>query len=167
VPEQNHNSSNIPVGQPVTTQRPGLLRRLFGGSTLSSGNAKNWPELEKAWAGREIEMPSEAVATNKVRPMNFIERSIYGPTVNAATYPWGSIVLNRPAIEKNQVDLPSLLVHELTHIGQGMKEGIWGAYNKGGSKDMPDYEQQAYDAENNRYKRVRTQDIALPTPKIK
>lgn len=151
-------------GQSVTNVQPGLLRRIFGGP-LSDSTKKVWPELEKAWAGHEIEMPDEAQQTNRVRPMNFIERSIYGPNVNAATMPWGTIALNRPAIENNKIDIDSLLTHELTHIGQNQKEGIWGAYSKGGSKDMPDYEKEAYDAENNRYKRVRTTDINLPNNK--
>lgn len=148
---------------PEPKPKLGLLRRIFG-DPISQSTEQEWPELRKSWAGREVEMPDESNATTGVRPMNFLERYYFGPQTQAATYPWGTIALNRENIDKNKVNLDSLLVHELTHIGQGKKEGIWGAYTKGGSKDMPDYEQEAYDAENNRYKKVRTTDINLPTP---
>ena len=139
-----------------------LIRKIFGGDALSESNSEQWPQLAASWAGRQHEMPDEVQGVSNLRPMNIFERYFFGPTVNAATYPWGSIALNRENIEKNKVNMDNLLVHELTHVGQGQREGIAKSMITGGSMDMPDYEAEAYDAENNRYKKNRLTDIKLP-----
>lgn len=111
--------------QGITSPSPGLLRRIFGGP-MSSGTAKQWPELEQSWAGREIEMPKESTMTNRVRPMNIIERA-FNPDAYAKTSIFGNIALNRPMIEGHNQDLSDILVHELAHVGQG-KSGFLRRY---------------------------------------
>jgi hypothetical protein len=144
------------------------LKKLYQERTdpLPEKRAEDWPELAKSWAGRQYEMPNESKGVNNLRPMNMLERMYYGPTVNAATYPGGSIALNRQNIEKNKINMDNLLVHELTHIGQGQRGGIMKSYAEGGSMDMPPYEREAYDAENNRMNNVRTTDIELKPPRM-
>lgn len=145
----------------ISTPSLSWRQRIFG-DPLSTGNAEAWPELAKSWAGRQHEMPNEARGVGKLKPMNWLERKIYGPTVQGITYPWGTIALNRENVEANKVNLDDLLVHEMTHIGQKQKGGILGMFSKGGSMDMPDYEQEAFEAANNRYKKNRLTDIRLP-----
>lgn len=163
VPTMGVSAPTPNPGMAMTSPSPHIMQRIFG-DPLSQSNADKWPALASSWAGRQTEMPNEAKGVGKLKPMNFIERAIYGPNSQAVTYPWGTIAVNRENVERNKIDLNSLLVHELTHIGQGQKEGIMNMFSRGGSKDMPDYEQEAYDAENNRYKKVRTTNIALPSP---
>lgn len=111
-------------------------------------------------------MPQEAQATGKIRPFNIIERSLLGNT-QANTYPWGTIILNKEQIEKDKANLDDVLVHELTHIGQNQREGgalgsIWNNFRqRNAGYSNKNYEMEAYDAENNRYKKVRTRDIPL------
>lgn len=107
-----------------TEPNPSLLHRMFGG--LSNSSAKQWPELEQAWHGREIEMPKETARTGIVRPMNIIERAM-NPDAYAKTSMFGNIALNRPMIEGHNQNLSDVLVHELTHVGQG-KSGFLKKY---------------------------------------
>lgn len=130
---------------------------------MSDKTAQEWPDLQRSWAGREIEMPNETMATNRVRPSNFIERALM-PNAQAVTYPWGTIALNRKSIEDTQSDLGDVLAHELTHIGQnrksGMLGGIWDNFRQRGSNyGAKDYEQEALEAESQR--KVRRFDIPL------
>lgn len=88
---------------------------------LGVSNNEEWPELERQWAGRELEMPEETMATRKVRQMNLLERFMQ-PQAVGITWPWGTIALNRELI--NPDELGDTLVHELTHIGQRRKSGL-------------------------------------------
>lgn len=153
--------------QKQASSKPSLLRRLFGGP-ISESTAQQWPELAASWSGREIERPNETAQTNKVRQMNLIERSLLGPDTAGVTWPWGTIALNRGAIEKNNLDLGDTLVHELTHIGQGSGQGILRKlYNAPSDVMKPyhekSYEKEAFDNEHNRP--VRHFDINLPSNK--
>ena len=52
---------------------PGLLELLLNRKSppdLPSKAVTDWPEMEAAWAGRQIEMPDEAARVSKLRPMN-------------------------------------------------------------------------------------------------
>lgn len=153
-----------PKKQVDTQPTPGLMRRLFGGP-VSESTAAAWPELEKSWAGREIEMPSETAATHKVRPMNWYEKYAVGPSGRAIAWPWGTIALDREGIEREKMDLDDLLVHELTHVGQVKKSGLAKHLKEtiGASPEYlaRPYEQEAFEAEASR--NVRRTDIPLPT----
>lgn len=108
---------NEKPNQAVNTQpSPGLLSRLFG-QGISDKTSQEWPDLAQAWASRSAEMPRETAMTRSVRPMNAYERFVSGDA-SAVTWPWGTIALNRPAIEADKTDLNSTLTHELTHVGQ-------------------------------------------------
>lgn len=161
--EQNAKAKPKSASQSISSPSTSWRQAIFG-DPLSQKNAEAWPELAKSWAGRQHEMPNESKGVGKLKPMNWLERKIYGPTTQGITYPWGTVAINRENVEANKVNLDDLLVHELTHIGQGQREGMFGMFSKGGSKDMPDYEQEAFDAANTRFKRNRLTDIALPTP---
>ena len=108
---------NAKPNQVVNTQpTPGLLRRLFGGGP-SEQISQEWPQLAQAWATRSAEMPNETGLAGSVRPMNMYEKFASGGA-HAITWPWGSIALNRDSISQDNVNLPQLLTHELTHVGQ-------------------------------------------------
>lgn len=132
---------------------------------LSKKDAQAWPELEASWAGREIEMPKETSKTGRVRQMNRIEKFM-APGADAVAWPWGTIALDKDAIEANNSNLDDVLVHELTHVGQSSKRNIlqklMNAYrNRGKYFTHPD-EIAAFEAEEKRP--VRRYDIDL-TPR--
>lgn len=150
------------IGQAISTPSESWRRRLLG-NPVSEKTATQWPELARSWLGREIEMPNQTAATNSVRPMNFVEKMIM-PDAAAATYPWGTIALNRGQIEKNQVDLGDTLVHELTHVGQNQKtnmfqKGVNNIKNLFTSYSDKNTEKEAFDAQYSRP--VRRFDISL------
>lgn len=105
-------------GKPLvnTAPKPGLLRRLFGGP-MSESTAQEWPQLAQEWTRQEFERPNETTMTNRVRPMNWYEKFASGDA-HAVTWPWGTVALNKKAIEGDKADLGGILSHELTHIGQ-------------------------------------------------
>lgn len=146
---------------------PGILRKIFGGPISQSVQDK-WPELATNWANREIDMPSETTATNKVRPMNWLEKYAV-PGADAVTWPWGTIALNKDVMDKNKSNLGDVLTHELTHVGQGQKTGIIGnlrnTLNAPASYLARPNEQEAFGAEASR--NVRRGDIQLIPEKKK
>ena len=141
-----------------------LLQSRQGPPDMKRKDADAWPEMEAAWAGRQIEMPEEAKAVRKLRPMSWMDRLVVPPGALAATYPWNTIIYDKDAIQRDKMPLDDLLVHELTHVGQGQKEGLIGMLMKIISADPEymnrDYEQEAFKAEGAR--KVRRGDIALP-----
>jgi hypothetical protein len=132
-------------------------------------SSQNWPQLDTAWAGREIEMPKETAAANKVRPMNWYEKNFAAPDADAITWPWGTIALNRDVIEKNKQDLGTVLAHELTHVKQnqgGLLNTLKGLYRSANSSyDADPKEQEAFAYEGTRP--VRTRDISLDPPPVR
>ena len=102
------------------------MRRIFGGN-LSEKQSQNWPGLQSEWAKFETsERPESTKKTRKVREMNWLEKKITGPNVNAVTLPWRSILLNRQNIERSGGNLGDTLAHELTHVDQLQKQGLLG-----------------------------------------
>lgn len=149
--------------QKATAPTPGLLRRIFGGP-ISESTQEEWPELASAWAQQEFAMPSETTWTNRVRPFNFIEKWL-NPQADAIQWPWGTIAINKPLVERDKQDLGDVLTHELTHVGQ-TKRGGWGDFiSRMREKDIPYYrrpsEMAAFEAEK---KRKKPTDIHLPPP---
>lgn len=130
---------------------PTLMRRIFGGP-ISKSTAKEWPELEATFAGREIEMPSEAAKVNRIIEMGPLTRWM-NPDAYAITGPFGTVALNREMIEKEKQDLPDVLVHELAHIGQGKKGFLRKFLNPS------DVESEAINREV--FRKVRRSDIEL------
>jgi len=108
-PEQKPNHS--------TTPSPGLLRQLLG-DAVSDRTKASWPELEKQWAGRQIEMPGPASKVNRIGEMGWLQRQL-NPNAYASTSPLGTIALNRQLIEGEKQDLGDVLAHEMTHVNQG------------------------------------------------
>lgn len=108
-----------PAVKPAAKPAPqrSLLRRIFG-EPLSQNTAKQWPELEKQWAGRQIEMPNEEGKVTSLGTMNMFDKFRY-PDTFGVTGPFGGIKLNRELIEKENADVGDILVHEMTHAGQG------------------------------------------------
>lgn len=137
--------------RPAQNNKPGLLRKIFG-DPLSSSTAQEWPELQKAWAGRQIERPDLERNVTSVKPMGFFNKWRY-PDAYAVTNPMGGIQLNRDLIEKEGSDINDILIHEMTHAGQGMGGFLRKFYNP--SKD----EDTAVNAEALR--KVRKTDIPL------
>ena len=133
---------------------------------LSAKVAADWPEMEASWAGRQIEMPTEAAGVRAIRPMNWLEQRLK-PGAAAITWPWNTIAYDKGRIQSGQQDLGDLLVHELTHVGQQQRQGLL--------KTLVDiltasdeylarpYEQEALKAESSR--KVRRGDIELPARK--
>lgn len=96
---------------------PSIIQKLLGGPI---NIARNWPELEQSLAGRQVEMPNESAKLNLVSEMGPFSRWRY-PDASAVTGPFGNIALNRKLIEKEGQNIDDVLVHELTHVGQGKK----------------------------------------------
>jgi hypothetical protein len=155
-------------------QQSSFLTKTYGGIDpkkkypLSEKDARAWPELEKELARQAItEMPDAVARTNKIRPMNLLERLLTPSDTEAITRPWGTIALNRKAIESGGTKLGDVLTHELTHVNQLQNKGIlsklFGGLNRltNGYGDNPD-EIAAFEAEAKR--RVPSKDIRLPMP---
>lgn len=130
----------------------GLLRKLLGVDALSNKLGDEWPELQKQWAGRQVEMPKEADQVNKIGKMGIFSKW-RNPDAYAVTGPFGTINLNRDLIEKDKQDLGDVLVHELTHVGQGKQGFLRKIYNPSA------VENEAVNAEAMR--KVRKEDIPL------
>lgn len=155
-----------PNKKSYSAPKPSRIRQLFNSSAMSEADTDRYPELASAWAGREIEMPAEAAATGKVRPMNWYERKFAAPDADAITWPWGTIAVNQDLIKQNKGDLGTVLAHELTHIGQNSKgpldylKGLYRSAKGGYSSDPREIE--AFEYESKRP--VRTKDIDLDPP---
>lgn len=143
--------------KPLVNPSPSWMQKLMGGA-MSGRTAQNWPELERAWASRQINMPNETAATSRVTNMGPLFRTM-NPDAYAVTGPMGNIALNRGLIEKDGQNIDDVLTHELTHVGQGKGGFLRQLY--GDSKVETD----AIDAEAMR-KTIRN-DINLPTMKPK
>ena len=128
-----------------------LLRRLFG-DPISTSTDKAWPELRGAFAGRQIERPDLEGNVTSVRPMGMFNKWRY-PDAYAVTNPFGGIQLNKDLIKSEKQDLNDVLIHEMTHAGQGMGGFLRKFYNPN-----PD-EYAAINAESMR--KVRKGDIEL------
>lgn len=107
--------------------KPNLIRRILG-SPMSERTKQEWPELEAAYAGREIEMPEETARANRIINMGPFTRFM-NPDAYAVTGPFGTIALNRALIEKENQDLSDILIHELSHVGQGKKGFLRNYFN--------------------------------------
>ena len=105
------------MGQNQNQPKQSFLRRIFG-DPISETTDKEWPELRGAWSGRQIERPDIEGSVTSVRPMSMFNRWRY-PDAYATTNPLGGIQLNRSLIEKEKQDVNDVLIHEMTHAGQG------------------------------------------------
>ena len=132
---------------------PSLIQRLFGGPI---NTVKDWPQLQQSLAGRQIEMPNEAAKLNMISEMGPLSRMRH-PDAYAVTGPFGNIALNRKLIETDKQNLDDVMVHELTHVGQG-KKGFLGKFI-----NPSKIENDAIDREATR--NVRRGDIYLPSVK--
>ena len=137
----------------LTSPSPSLLRRIIG-EPVSNNMRQSWPELERSFAGRELEMPQEASKVSKVINMGPFTRW-RNPDAYAVTGPMGSIALNRELIEKEKQNLDDVLVHELAHVGQGKKGFLRKFFNPSA------VENEAVNREALR--KVRREDIRLPS----
>lgn len=113
--------------KPPAAPKPSLLRRIFG-DPISAATDRAWPELRGAFAGRQIERPDLEGNVTSVKPMGFFNKWRY-PDAYAVTNPFGGIQLNRELIEKDKQDLNDVLIHEMTHAGQGAKGFLRKFYN--------------------------------------
>lgn len=138
-----------------SNNKPGFLRRLFG-DPMSQKTTEEWPELAASWSGRQVERPDLAEKVTSVKPMGMWNKWRY-PDAYAVTNPMGGIQLNRELINKEKSDIGDILIHEMTHAGQGAGGFLRKFYNP--SKD----EDAAINAEALR--KVRKTDIPLRTPK--
>lgn len=138
----------------------GILRSILGG--LSESSKKKWPDLERSWAAREIDMPRETEDTIHVGEMGPISKILFR-NAYGITGPLGNISLNRGAIERDKQNLDDVLTHELTHVGQGSKAGILGNFKNimSAPKDynLRPMEKEAFQAEQDR--KVIRNDIEL------
>ena len=128
-----------------------FLRRIFG-DPISESTDKEWPELRGAFAGREVERPDLAGNVTSVKPMGMFNRWRY-PDAYAVTAPFGGIQLNKKLIDSEKSDINDILIHEMTHAGQGGGGFLRKFYNPN-----PD-EHEAINAEAMR--KVRKTDIPL------
>lgn len=133
------------------------MRRIFGGP-MSESVQDEWPELAKAWAQQELRMPRETTATNRVRPMNRLEKFLTGDATALAN-PIGTIAVNRDVVTQDR-NLDDTLVHELTHMGQKPR-GLVGYLKSAGTpwENRPE-EKEAMKAEEE-YSRKKRGDIYL------
>ena len=104
-----------------------FLRRLLG-DPISASTDKAWPELRGHFAGREIERPDLAGNVTSVKPMGMFNRWRY-PDAYAVTNPFGGIQLNKALIDKEGSDINDILIHEMTHAGQGAGGFLRKLYN--------------------------------------
>lgn len=139
---------------------PSLTRRMLGGP-ISESVQNEWPELAKAWADQELRMPRETTLTNRIRPMNRLEKFLSGNQGQAVTYPLTrTIKVNRDVVTQDK-NLEDVLVHELTHVGQkprglfGMAKNLYTPWEK-----RPE-EIEAMEAER-KWNRPIGRDIELP-----
>lgn len=155
----------MPQKQVQVKPSPSIIQKLLG-RVMSSSTEKSWPELSTEWASRQINMPNETAATNRVMEMDPISKYMY-PDAYAVTGPLGTIGLNRKLIEQDKQNLGDVLTHELTHVAQGKREGLFKHVKNIVTADKDyvsrPYEKEAFDAEQNR--KVIRNDIQLPAPK--
>lgn len=159
-PILNPVALNTPtMGPGIGNPSPGILQKLLtlGRDPLSPATSQGWPELQKAWSGRQVEMPSQAAQTTDISEMGPLSRFLK-PDAYASTGPLGGIQLNRQLIEKDKQDVNAVLAHELTHVGQGPWNWIKSNY-LGDSQLGEKLEREARDKEVMR--KVRTTDIEL------
>lgn len=90
------------------------------GGVMSDSTAQQWPDLEKAVAGRQIEMPEESAKVNRVMSMGPLFKML-NPDAYAVTGPFKTIALNKDLIEHDKQDVNDVLAHELAHVGQGSR----------------------------------------------
>lgn len=136
----------------------GLLRRLLLGEDKLPQNLQDkWPELAKQWAGRQVERPDLAAKVGGISEMGLFSKWM-NPDAYGSTSPFGHISLNRDLIEKDKQDLGDVLIHEMTHVGQGQKGFLRKYY------EPNKVENEAVNAEGLR--KVRKTDIPLRGNKI-
>lgn len=140
----------------VVAPSPSFLRRIIG-EPLSAKTAQGWPELEKSWAGRQIEMPNESAKVTNIGEMGMLSKLRY-PNAYAATGPFGTVKLNRELIDREKADIDDVLVHELAHVGQGPM----GFVNQLFGSAKP--ENDAINREA--FRKVRKTDINLNAPRV-
>jgi hypothetical protein len=133
-------------------QKQSILRRIFG-DPISEQTDKDWPELRGAFAGREVERPDLAGNVTSIKPMGMFNKWRY-PDTYGVTDQFGRIQLNKELIDKEHSDINDILIHEMTHAGQGAGGFLRKFYNP--SKD----EYEAINAEAMR--KVRKDNINLP-----
>lgn len=136
-------------------KKQSILRRIIG-DPISESTDREWPELRKSFAGREIERPDLANKVTSVKPFGLFDYW-KNPNAYASTSPFGGIRLNRERIETEKQDLNDVLVHEMAHAGQGLKGFLKSIYNPN------KFEDEAINAEALR--KVRKGDIHLRTPR--
>lgn len=136
----------------------------------------DWPELDnfalpRVWAEMPTEAASMAKNNRKVRPMNWLEKEVFGGA-SAITHPNGTIVYNRDNAEAAAIRPEDLLAHELTHVGQIDKRGgVFAQIVKQLIDASTPYldrqdEIDAYAKENEKaYHRRRLKDVDLPREK--
>jgi len=131
--------------------------------------------METALTRVHSEMPAEASSMakkgRKVRPMNMLERMVYGPMgVAANTTPFGNIAYHKGNMDAAMLAPEDVMAHELTHVGQIDRDGgpILSAFktirgNAGNSYLDRDFEAEAMRRELSKMgQRTRKTDIVLP-----
>lgn len=131
---------------------------------MSESVEKEWPELAESWRRQEIGMPRETTLTNRIRPMNRLEKFLTG-NATALANPWGTIAVNRENVTQDR-NLDDTLVHELTHMGQKSRGLIGFLKSKTTPWEQRPEEIEAMEAERN-WVRPRTTDIELPVEEKK
>ena len=129
-----------------------------------------WPEMDRALPALAGEMPNEvaAMANRKLRPMNRLEKALWGRSAAALTYPNGTVTYNRPMADAAKIKPEDLLAHELKHVGQINKRGLLGQLFQLLSQQQPYMQRpdeiEAYAQERKHFgNRRRTTDVQLPT----
>jgi hypothetical protein len=128
--------------------------------TWSQSNAQKYPQMDLAWQQMQTQMPKEAAGVSKLAPMNIIERYMFPENYAGVTWPWGRVAFNPKML--GTINPQDLLVHELTHIRQNQRGGMWANL----LKSQPEYQKRSYEkeafAEEAKRKKFRESDIPLP-----
>jgi len=137
------------------SNKPSLLRRIFG-EPVSEDTAKDWPELQRSWVGRQIERPDLERNVTSIKPFGIMDYW-KNPNAYASTGPLGGIRLNRERIETEGQDLNDVLVHEMTHAKQGPMGFLKRMFNPGAVENEA--------INNEALRKVKRKDVELRTPK--
>jgi len=129
----------------------GIIPRMMGG-VMSNRMATQYPDVEKAFAGRSVEFPENAAKVNRIGEMGFLKRKLTGDAYGS-TSPFGTIELNMPAIQRDKQDINDVLSHEMAHAGQGISGFLKSFYSR-------EPEDKAINSEV--FRKVRKTDIQLP-----